>query len=506
MPTRYEVNKAAHFKKVGYTPMPHQQEFHNSKARFRCAVCGRRTGKSTMVARDKEATLLLPNTLGWIVGPTYDLGAKEFAVMWKDLIKTLQLGRDKRVKKNFSIKSGDMYIEFPWGSRVEVRSAQYPDTLVGEGLDWAILAEAAKLGPSVWDKAIRPALSDKRGSADALTTPEGKNWLYEFWKRGREGRVEYRPNYQSWQFPSWVNTVRYPGGFMDPEIQDMLETTDESWFKQEIAADFTAIVGRIYAEFDEEVHVKPHVYNPDWPNYMAFDWGFANPLAAVEFQVSPMDTIHVWREHYKTDKTLEWHINYIKERVNPEGYRLDGIYGDAADPDAVEYVSQHLGHCHADPESKQWMPGIRLVKKFLKPEQMSEADRDEDEVPILTPRYFVDPECNEHIDEMLGYKYKENVSADEFKGAGVVAKGVADHTLDAVRYALMHLFEVGVQHHLDEVYPEWAKNDNREYQKQKKPVTSRVPETEQVEKELVGAAESSSTFFSFNMGSMSRPF
>lgn len=493
-PLTYKVDKPALFKKVGYRPMPHQNLFHNSKARFRCAVCGRRTGKSTMVARDREASLLTPNKLGWIVAPTYDLGAKEFAVMWQDLIVHMGLRSDKRVKKNFNIKGGDMYIEFPWDSRVEVRSASVPERLVGEGLDWAILAEAAKLGPRVFQKDIRAALSDKRGGADFVTTPEGKNWLYKsVWRRGIKDLPEYNKLYESWRFPSWVNREVYPGGYEDPEIQDMLETVLEEWFLQEIAAEFTAVVGKIFGEFDEETHVRHHEFRPDWPNYMAFDWGYANPLAAVEFQVSPQDTIHVWREHYESFRTLEWHVETIKARPNPDGYRLDGAFGDAADPEAVEYVTKHLVTCQADPDSKLWLTGIRLMKRFLKPEQQSEVDRDDNEVPILTPRYFVDPNCENHIDEMLGYKTKETVTGDEFKGAGIVASGIPDHTLDAVRYGLMHLYEVGVQDHLADLYPEWAKNDQGLYTRNRLTNTNGISRDQKPEKDLISSG--GNTFF-----------
>lgn len=496
----YTVNKAQLFKQLGYTPMEHQWAYHNSDARFRCVCCGRRTGKTTMAGHDRVADLLKPKNLGWIVGPTYDMAAKEFRVMWESLIIGFGLGRDKRVKKNFNIKQGDMYIEMPWGSRVEVRSAAHPETLVGEGLNWVIMSEAAKQNEDTWQKYIRPALSDKRGTADFVTTPEGKNWFYKLWLLHKT-----QENYASWRFPSWVNTEVYPGGEKDDEIQLMRDTTLEEWFLQEIAAEFTAIVGRIFGEFAEEDHVLPKSYefNPDWPNYIAFDWGFTAPLAAMEFQVSPRDEIFVWREHYVTNRTLEWHVNTLKEREQPPGYRLDGAFGDAADPEAVEYVSQHLVYCQADPDSKLWLPGIRQMKSFLKLSHDG-ISYDENAVPIMRPRYHVDPSCEEHIGELLGYKTKPGASANEFKGVGVVANGVADHSIDAMRYALMHLFSVGVQHHLDEVYPQWAKNSQRERIDVQMPAEGRIERNREPQKQPVGAAPSTGgggkTFFSFNSG------
>src|SRR6266542_1190862 len=116
-PTDRTIDRAAYFDLIGYKPHAGQWKYHNSKARFRCPCCGRRFGKSTMASRDLEPKLLQPKKRFWIVGPTYDLGEKEFRVIWDDMIVKLRLGRDKRVKKAYNRRSGDMYIEFPWQTR-----------------------------------------------------------------------------------------------------------------------------------------------------------------------------------------------------------------------------------------------------------------------------------------------------------------------------------------------------------------------------------------------------
>ena len=51
-----------------------------------------------------------------------------------------------------------------------------------------------------------------------------------------------------------MNTEIYPGGREDPEILLLERTMSKEWFLQEIAADFTAFVGKIYAECEEEHH------------------------------------------------------------------------------------------------------------------------------------------------------------------------------------------------------------------------------------------------------------
>jgi hypothetical protein len=87
------LDKEAFFKKIGHVPHSRGQwEYHRSNARFRVPVCGRRYGKSTMAGRDLEPKCFEENRRYWIVGPTYDLGEKEFRVIWTDLIVNQKLG------------------------------------------------------------------------------------------------------------------------------------------------------------------------------------------------------------------------------------------------------------------------------------------------------------------------------------------------------------------------------------------------------------------------------
>jgi hypothetical protein len=451
------VDKSAYFQRIGYDPFPKQKLFHNSSARFRVPVCGRRFGKSTMAGRDVQPDLLIPDRRMWIVGPTYDLAEKEFRVIWDDMIIGLGLGRDKRVKRAYNKRSGEMYLEFPWHTRIECRSADHPENLVGERLDRAIMSEAAKHKKDTWERYIRAALADRRGTADFPTTPEGYNWLYDQWALGQNPGY---PDYESWQFPSWANPVVYPGGRKDPEILLIESTTITPWFLQEIGAEFSAFVGKIYEDFKEVTHVRKHTFNPAWPNYIAFDWGYTNPLAAVEFQIDPWDTVYIWREHYRPYLTLPQHIEILKNREQPPGYHLDLAFGDAADPGAAIEVSQSLVACYALPEAKSgvqkggksesgWREGVELVNGFLKLRQTGVID--EYGTPLEEPKLFVDHSCVNTIREFNNYRAPSSVGR-VLRNPREDAQKYDDHTLDAIRYALMHIYKLGARHKLSDVY------------------------------------------------------
>ena len=443
------LDKDLFFKQVGYQPHSAGQfEYHRSKSRFKIACCGRRYGKSTMAGKDAEVELFAPKKRLWICGPTYDLGEKEFRVIWDDLIIAQAMGREKRIKKAYNKRSGEMYIEFPWQSRVEVRSAEHPQHLVGEALDGVIMSEAAKHKRETWERFIRPSLADRRGWASFPTTPEGHNWLYELWMFGQDQNIK---EYVSWRFPSWENPIVYPGGRQDPEILLLEKTTSPEWFMQEIGADFASFVGKIYSEFDETIHVTNYKFHPEWKNYIAFDWGFVNPLAATEFQIDPMDNIYVWREHYLSYTSLADHIRILRSRPQPDGYHIDLCYGDAADPAATMQVSVDFAPCISMPEAKEnWRDGIDLVKKFLKQYQIGEMD--EYGTPLMAPKMVIDFSCVNTIREFGEYRAADNPKSTlRESGATTASNKQDDHALDALRYGLVHIYQLGATYHLADV-------------------------------------------------------
>jgi hypothetical protein len=145
---------------------------------------------------------------------------------------------------------------------------------------------------------------------------------------------------------------------------------------------------------------------------------------------------------------LEEHLGILKAREQPPGYRVNLCFGDAADPEATEYVTQHFQTCISDPESKtNWREGIDLVKTFLKLRQVGEID--EYGTPLELPKLFVHFRCKDLIREFNSYKAREGTAG---RNPREIAEGADDHCLDALRYGLMHLFRLGVNRHLDEIY------------------------------------------------------
>ena len=436
------------FQITNYQPHENQIAFHKSRARHKIACCGRRFGKSVMGAKELETYLFQENCIFWIVAPTYVLGEKEFRIIYKDLMQDLGLINMKGVKQAYNARMGNMYIQFPWNTELIVKSAEDSKGLVGEGLHGVLLAEAAKLREDVWERLIEPALTDFRGFSIQTSTPEGKNWFYKQYMIGVKGED---PDYESWQLPSWKNPYVYPRGRKDPEIRKIKKRTDKVVFEQEYEASFTAFKGQVYSEFREGTHIiDDYEYNPDWPNYQFWDFGYVNALACIDVQISPDDTVYIWRELYETEMRLEDAIDMLKNMDHPEGYRINCAFGDSADPEAIETINQKWSPCDADDEAKEnWRDGISLVKKFLKPRKGLDgkiAYRNDKPVVGL----YVDSKCVNTIDEFINYKTANKTRATANDPKEVPLKK-NDHIMDCLRYGLMHLYKLGA-YNLAEVY------------------------------------------------------
>lgn len=327
------------FGKVGYKPHSEKQyDIHNSSARFKVLCCGRRYGKTTMGGQELTVAMCDTSTVGyyWIVGPTYSGGEKEFRVVYDNLIRKLHLG--SKIKKQYNVLQGNMRIEMPWGTVLEVKSAERQEGLLGEGLSGVVMAEAARHTAATWEQYVRPSLSDKRGWAIFPSTPRGYNWFQGLWMLGK---IEH--DYQSWRLPSWENPIAYPGGRNDPEILQMERITSKQYFQQEIAAEFTAYAGKIYEEFDPEIHVMHKDYDPMQANYWFFDYGWTNPFVCLDAMIDEADNVHIWREYQVTNMSTFDHGHTLMHRENPEHFHVDGRFGDPRGGDSAATLSLVIG-------------------------------------------------------------------------------------------------------------------------------------------------------------------
>src|SRR5688572_13888787 len=133
------------------------------------------------------AALLWPceSSHGWVIAPTLDLTLR-IVDQVRRILHTHFVHRieadDPRGEKIVVRNLGGGV------STINAKSADNPISLLGEGLDWLVVDEAAKLRDTVWPNYLSARLLDKGGWALFLSTPNGKNWFHGLFKRGQNQR------------------------------------------------------------------------------------------------------------------------------------------------------------------------------------------------------------------------------------------------------------------------------------------------------------------------------
>jgi hypothetical protein len=431
------ISLAKVFERVGYVPHLGQQAIVGAKAshRFRVVCAGRRTGKSKnggheLTAHAYEAYFkqheLDPYTNRmeyWIVGPEYSDAEKEFRVLYSDLER---LGFDfDHPGTYYDVGGGNMHVSL-FGGRYQVhaKSAKLPGTLVGEGLDGVILAEAAKLKPSIWPKYIRPMLVDTRGWGLMTSTPEGKNWFYDEYLRAK-----VNPEYWSIRMPSWVNNYLFPLGREDPEVASLGEGLTDEAFNQEIGAEFADFVGKVFKEFDEEVHLKSLSYNPALPVYAAVDYGWTNPFVWLLVQTDVWDNVYVIGELYESHLRIDEVPDMLRARgLAPAELRV--FYPDPAAPGDSAVLEKALKIKAAGGTGGELKTRLRLIRKWLEiPKELRYLPYGH---PDRKPKLFIDPvKCPNTAREFGDYRYPENKNEADKNDSELPLKK-DDHTPEAL--------------------------------------------------------------------------
>ena len=237
-----------------------QQRVWDEHVRFRVLACGRRWGKTRLGSLMCVATALHGGRAWW-VAPSYPVAS----VGWRG-IKELSIqipGAD--------VRHVDRLITMPSGGTVQVRSADNPDSLRGEGLDFVVLDECAFIKEAAWTEALRPALSDRQGKALFISTPKGRNWFWRLWTLGNSGDDG---DWKAWRYPTASNPF-----IPAPEIEAAQNSLPERIFQQEYLAEFIDDAGGVFrgvmaaATADRQDEGQPgreYVFGVDWGKHNDF--------------------------------------------------------------------------------------------------------------------------------------------------------------------------------------------------------------------------------------------
>jgi len=358
----------------------------------------------------------LPDKKVALIGLSYKKSKLLFDNIWQTMVLP---------NKNDVIKSSekDQYVKFRWGSTIEGLSADNPDSLVGDEYDLAILDEAAKMKPEIWDMYVSPAVGRRNGKAVFITTPQGFNWVHEKYILGKQD-----PMWESHTAPAWENTFAYPQGKKTPVILERKRNMTKEIFDQEYGAKFTSFEGMVYP-FDRNKDVGKYPYNPDWETYCSIDFGYRMPSVG-------------WFQCYRVEG--EWHINMIDEIGHESNIKTDELIR------RIKSKPYHITQYFGDPAGKQrqGQSGMGDIEIFR--QQGIRVDSVTDRLSKNKPsgenhtrsfmenadglrRFHIHEKCTEIQEDLEFLRYEKG-------GEKSVKDDYHDHSCDMLRYFFINRF------------------------------------------------------------------
>jgi len=296
--------------RIKANPHPGQAEVHKHPARFKVLAAGRRWGK-TRLGVNECLEVAAAGGRAWWVAPNYKMSE----VGWRPLRRIAN-------KIGAEVRRVDRQIILPNGGEVTVRSADTPDSLRGEGLDYIVLDECAFIPEAAWTEALRPALSDRQGGAIFISTPKRRNWFFRLYQNGLNGDGEW----QSWRFPTSANPYIEPA-----EIIAARDGLPEDIFSQEYLAEFLEGEGAVFRNITACM-TAPKTTPADHEGHMIMagvDWAKQADYTAVSIgcQTCQMEVaidrfnqidFHFQRERIK-QLFVRWDVNRAMVELNSIG-------------------------------------------------------------------------------------------------------------------------------------------------------------------------------------------
>ena len=292
-----------------------QQTVKDDPARWKILCAGRRFGKSRLGVQ-----LCLEQALDggrvWWVAPTFAIAR----VGWRDVVAAAS---EFPKEAGVNIKIGDMEVTFPSGGSISVKSADNPQRLRGEGLNYLVMDEAAFVREETWTEVLRPTLTENKGQALFISTPIGMdNWFYHLWEKAATAE-----DWARFQYPTVANPIIDPA-----EVESAREDLGELVFAQEYLAEFISEGAQIFRSswFN---YYKPGV-GTLWADGKKYKESELQRFATVDLAVSTKESadytvISCFGYHADDDKLFM--LDMFRDRVEapdivPQIERMVGIH------------------------------------------------------------------------------------------------------------------------------------------------------------------------------------
>jgi phage terminase large subunit len=428
-----------------FSPRPYQapiiDAIENRGYKRVLAILPRRAGKDLTAFNLCIRECIRKPCVIYYVFPTYSQAKK---VIWDSITNTgeriLDYVPDALVD---SMNSQEMKIRFKNGSLLQLVGSDNYDSLMGTNPQGVVFSEYALQDPRAYQY-IRPILTANFGWAVFISTPRGKNHLWELFQIAITN-------------PDWFtlkltveDTKHIPLSEIDKERAEGIMSED--LIQQEYYTSFTmGVEGAFYSKYIDKMKVEGRIGRVPWNSgykvHTAWDLGVADATAIIMFQCIGQ-SVNIIDCYENNKEGLEHYIKYLESKPYQYG----------------KHIAPH------DIEVKEFGTGMtRLEKarqlgiKFIVAPKLSISDGIEAVRTTFSKIWIDDSYCIKLIKSLENYRQEYDVKNKIYKTNPL--HNWTSHMSDAMRYLAVSLHKVrdGLSpEKLDELYKDavYGKNNN----------------------------------------------
>lgn len=412
----------------GYVPLPAQDAFHRSTAKFRLYSGGFGSGKSLCGCREAIYTALTHPGILLLIG----------RLRFKDLEQTTQRTFWEQLDQ-MGLRRKPYLLD--WNQRTQIARFGNGSEILFSGLDDEMKLRSAEYGAiyvdegsEVPDDIYRTLLGRLRQKKGPLrlwvtTNPGASGWI-------RRNFVQQRRETFEWFHAPTTENVHLPKDYLDSLLADYPAV----WRERYIQGSWTAFEGQVFTMADENVHlIDDWQPTPEHLIYEGWDFGYRNPTAVVWYAYHPSgeEPVIVFAEHEAREQVPPWHVAQIKAIYShfnlnpatiyrfgdPAGAQVQGLRGRS-------YIEEYsdLGLHGIQPSTREPATRALRIGKLLSSRVFT---RDGDLPALQFCR-----RARRTWNSLLEYRYAENRSQTGEDPKEAFHKH-NDHLVDALGYALM---------------------------------------------------------------------
>ena len=280
------------------------------------AILPRRAGKDVTAFNTLIRCAI--NKVGnyWVVYPTYSQGRK---ILWDSLTnqgkRFIDYIPEELIEKT---NSQEMKIYLKNGSLIQVVGSDNYDSLVGTNARGIVFSEYALQDPRAY-QFLRPVLTATDGSCIFISTPRGKNHLWDLWNI-----AQANPD----QWFSYRLTIEDTNHIPLALIEQERKTGEMSddLIQQEYYCSFEmGVEGSYYSKYMDRMRVNGQIghvpWEPAFKVHTAWDIGFRDSTCIIFFQVIS-NTIKIIDCYEKNKEGLEHYVKIIESKPYSYGRHI----------------------------------------------------------------------------------------------------------------------------------------------------------------------------------------